>query len=132
MRGDYIEVGVEVRPIGFNPRPRMRGDDQRPSVVPVPFLCFNPRPRMRGDFTVLLPCILAATFQSTPPHEGRPSLDKLCLFASAFQSTPPHEGRQYHAQTLMVLGAKDLFPQTYKYYTIFELLKQRKTGQAFI
>jgi len=56
----------------FNPRPRMGGDRVPPALRAGTHGRFNPRPRMGGDVSVSCSSIGDTTFQSTPPHGGRP------------------------------------------------------------
>ena len=80
-----------------------------------PFTSFNPRPRMGGDIVKPLfmhegiPVSIHApawgatysedtawydwSFQSTPPHGGRPGSFDAPINYNLFQSTPPHGGR---------------------------------------
>ena len=79
--------------------------------------CFNPRPRMGGDISPARLYVKLLTFQSTPPHGGRPisgsSFNTVTCFnprprmggdsirwdlqslLRRFQSTPPHGGRPF-------------------------------------
>ena len=98
----------------FNPRPRTRGDS---ASLPSRWSThsFNPRPRTRGDQQTPTATAKPTKFQSTPPHEGRPTegggvdgaawvsihapargATQDCVVPTrllGFQSTPPHEGR---------------------------------------
>ena len=58
-----------------------------------PCFGFNPRPRTRGDSLLRQISEWKTSFQSTPPHEGRPENKSPSHFGEWFQSTPPHEGR---------------------------------------
>ena len=55
---------------GFNPRPRMGGDNG-PVSIPRLRIGFNPRPRMGGDVYLREAMSWVEKFQSTPPHGGR-------------------------------------------------------------
>ena len=55
---------------------------------------FNPRPRTRGDTEAVAWECAGCPFQSTPPHEGRLIGRLRTTTREVFQSTPPHEGRR--------------------------------------
>ncbi len=56
----------------FNPRPRTEGDPARRPCVRIRRR-FNPRPRTEGDCSSFSAPTGNTTFQSTPPHGGRPA-----------------------------------------------------------
>ena len=58
-----------------------------------PTWTFQSTPPHGGRPAVTSPSELPAAFQSTPPHGGRPTTDQTVPSASVFQSTPPHGGR---------------------------------------
>ena len=97
----------------FNPRPHTKGDvtvcPRSPSL-----LYFNPRPHTKGDppggsytagscISILAPTQRATrvhtiivrchSFQSSPPHKGRPTRSAVSIRPLSFQSSPPHKGR---------------------------------------
>ena len=55
--------------------------------------CFDPRPRTRGDPTRACPLDRAAVSIHTPARGATPNRYGLAFLAASFRSTPPHEGR---------------------------------------
>ena len=77
--------------MGFNPRPRARGDFMV-SVKPHGAK-FQSTPPREGRLLVGGSAYDHREFQSTPPREGRPDFERNVDKAAKFQSTPPREGR---------------------------------------
>ena len=59
---------------------------------------------MEGDFFTVLNLTHHHTFQSTPPHGGRPIHGKITVTFDMFQSTPPHGGRHEVENAVLFLN----------------------------
>ena len=59
---------------------------------------FNSRPRVRGDYNASPVSHYFGGFQFTPPRKGRPPNTSRTGSAHAFQFTPPRKGRQLERQ----------------------------------
>ena len=86
-----LSIGLRTMS-AFQSTPPRGGRPPAVGLVHVKPLCFNPRPRVGGD-SLNAKRIFRMTFQSTPPRGGRLLnwLDK--VFDTEFQSTPPRGGR---------------------------------------
>ena len=102
---------------GFNPRPRVGGDDWGPAsslavsrfqsappgggrrggvrVMRGGGRCFNPRPRVGGDTTVSMPPVPRTRFNPRPRVGGDMNPAERFMQAFPFQSAPPGGGRRW-------------------------------------
>ena len=93
-RGDPSSICGSTVSRGFNPRPRVEGDETaRPPRGRAPG--FNPRPP-RGGRPIMAPYTSpVGLFQSAPPRGGRPVTPDKAGVPRLFQSAPPRGGRRY-------------------------------------
>ncbi len=93
-RGRHCQDFLARSASGFNPRPHTGGDFRRRSRL-YPFHVSIHAPT-QGATQSIVYAPVATVFQSTPPHRGRPRLEKGAELVFWFQSTPPHRGRPRH------------------------------------
>ena len=121
MEGDFVLFKYLDSIYGFNPRPRMEGDEKEKVVkmeetkvsIHAPawratssisfrgfgIKSFNPRPRMEGDKKVKFNCNPLQVSIHAPAWRATNFLPT-CWIDETFQSTPPHGGRLAAASEL--------------------------------